>query len=337
MGDLEKTIHYTTKAQEICANLIKYIPENAQLIEPFVGDGDLLPLFPNFNWEKYDIEEKKDNIVQDTLINPPDYNKKWVITNPPYLAKNKASDKTIFNQYDVDDLYKATLLSILNCDGGILIIPTNFITDERTGIVRSKFLNQFEILEMNIFTEPVFITTTYSVCSFAFRRKNNEKMPQTFPININPVNQQVQITLYPEYDYRLAGEFYHSLSSTNNIFGRLVGTSSEKYITNIKLYALDTRSERIHVEFEPNHYVGKESDRTYATFICDYQLTEEQEKYLIIEFNKQIENFRKQYYDLSMTNYRDYNRKRIGFTFAYQLLSKIYNETYLINNFSKGE
>ena len=47
MEDLQKTIHYTTKAEEICSNLVKYIPEGVKLIEPFVGDGDLLPLFPN--------------------------------------------------------------------------------------------------------------------------------------------------------------------------------------------------------------------------------------------------------------------------------------------------
>ena len=29
MNDLQKTIHYTTKAQEICHNLIKYIPNDA--------------------------------------------------------------------------------------------------------------------------------------------------------------------------------------------------------------------------------------------------------------------------------------------------------------------
>lgn len=63
MDDLQKTIHYTTKAQEICGNLVKYIPDNAKLIEPFVGDGDLISLFPEHNWEKYDIEDKGDNIV----------------------------------------------------------------------------------------------------------------------------------------------------------------------------------------------------------------------------------------------------------------------------------
>lgn len=328
MSDLQKTIHYTTKAQEICSNLIQYVPNNVQLIEPFVGDGDLLPLFPEHNWETYDIEEKTGSVMQDTLLMPPNYVGKWVITNPPYLAKNKANDKTIFNKYKTDDLYKATLLSILNSEGGILIIPTNFLTDEKTGPIRTQFLNQFKILEMNIFTEPVFLTTTYSVCSFAFKRKNNEASAQTFKININPAKTQVDITIYPEYDYRIAGEFYHSLSNTKNIFGRLVGNTSSDYITNIKLYALDTRNERIRVEFEPNPYIGKTTDRVYATFTCSKTLTEEQEKFLVSEFNKQLEDFREKYHDLSMTNYRDYNRKRIGFTFAYQLLSKIYNETY---------
>ena len=328
MNDLKKTIHYTTKAQEICANLIKYIPQDAKLIEPFVGDGDLVSLFPMHSWEKYDIEVKEDNIVQNTLLSPPDYTGKWVITNPPYLAKNKAQDKAIFVKYNTDDLYKASILSALESEGGIFIIPTNFFTDERTGEVRSYFLNQFEILELNIFTEPVFITTTYSVCSFAFKRKEKGKKSQTFQVNINPKGKHVNITIHPEYDYRIAGEFYNSLETTNNIFGRLVGATSGDYITNIKLYALDTRTERIRVEYNTNHFQGKNTDRTYATFTCKYKLTEEQEKFLVQEFNRQIEAFREQYYDLSMTNYRDYNRKRIGFTFAYQLLSKIYNETY---------
>lgn len=329
MPDIDRTRHYTTKAEEICSNLIQFIPEGSQLIEPFVGDGDLLPLFPNNPWELYDFDDKGNNIVQDTLINPPDYKNKWVITNPPYLAKNKAKDKTIFNKYDTDDLYKATLRSISECEGGILIIPTNFFTDERTGVIRTEFLNNFEILKINIFTEPVFITTTYSVCSFAFKKKQQKnKMPQTFNIDIMPANKNISISVYSEYDYRIAGEFYASLIASKNIFGRLVGSVSKDYITNIKLYAIDTRNERIRVEFEPNHYEGKNSDRTYATFTCEKELTEKQEKILIQEFNKQIENFRNQYYDIPMTNYRDYNRKRIGFTFAYQLMSKIYFELF---------
>ena len=55
----------------------------------------------------YDIEPKKDGIVKkDTLLNPPDYQGKFVITNPPYLARNKCADKTLFDKYQTNDLYK---------------------------------------------------------------------------------------------------------------------------------------------------------------------------------------------------------------------------------------
>lgn len=327
LSDLQRTIHYTTKAQEICANLVKYIPTNANLIEPFVGDGDLLSLFPNHSWECYDIEEKEKAIQQDTLLNPPNYLGRWVITNPPYLAKNKAKNKTIFNKYSTDDLYKATLLSLLDCEGGILIIPTNFFTDERTKDIRIAFLSNFTILEANIFTRPVFETTTYSVCSFAFQRITNQEK-QTFSINIYPENKQEKITLCKDFGYRLAGEFYNNLENTTIMFGRLVGSTSPDFITHIKLFALDTRNERIRVEYTNTPYEGKDSDRVYATLTCKRALTKEQENILIKEFNKQLEEFRLKYYDLSMTNYRDYNRKRIGFTFAYQLMSKIYYELF---------
>ena len=327
MNDIEKTKHYTSQSEIICGNLVSYIPQDAQLIEPFVGGGDLLNLFPNANWEKYDIAPQTNSIQQDTLQNPPDYHNKWVITNPPYLAKNKAKDKILFNKYQTDDLYKIALLTILDCEGGILIIPTNFFTDERTAAIRKQFLNQFQILEMNIFTEPVFTTTTYSVCSFAFKRKNTIKK-QEFLIHILPKNEATYFTIEPEYNYRFAGDFFQSLENVNNIFGRLVGKTSTDYITNIKLYAIDTRNSRIRLEFNTTPYEGKDSDRTYATFTCKYKLTEEQEKLLINEFNEQLENFRKQYYDLPMTNYRDYNRKRIGFTFAYNLLSQIYAKIF---------
>ena len=326
MNDIEKTKHFTTESYNICSNLISYIPSNVLLIEPFVGDGDLLSLFPTYQWELYDIEEHGNNIVQDTLKNPPNYFKKWVITNPPYLAKNKSTDKTIFNLYKTDDLYKAALLSILNCEGGILIIPTNFFTDDRTQDIRVKFLNQFEICEINIFTQPVFKSTTYSVCSFAFKRKSNEAKFQIIKCNIKPQNVQVDIELNPNYGYRIAGEFYNQIDSTKSVFNRLVGQTSNDFITNIKLYAIDTRNERIRLEYCEQPYYGKQSDRTYATFTCKYQLSIEQQKQLIKEFNRQLEDFRAKYHDLSMTNYRDYNRKRIGFTFAYKLASKILEE-----------
>lgn len=328
MSDIEKTIHYTTKAQEICASLSSYIPTDANLIEPFVGQGDLVNLFPDHNWEVYDLQKVYPNvIIQDTLINPPDYTGKWVITNPPFLAKNKATNKAIFNKYNLDDHYKIALYTALSAAGGIFIIPTNFFTDERSGEIRKKFLSQFKILRLNIFTQPVFESTTYSVCSFVFIREDNIT-EQNIPVWIEPGNHQTTIHLDKKYDFRIAGDFYAELNNQPNYFGRLTARSTD-FCTDIKLYALDTRDTHIHTTYGEPHFIGKDSDRSYLTFTCNFPIPPDKQELLSQRFNTAIEQFRTQYYDLGMTNYRDYNRKRIGFTFAYKMLSREWDK---INN-----
>ena len=38
----------------------------------------------------YDIDPKNDKTTtKDTLLNPIDYTNKWIITNPPYLARKR--------------------------------------------------------------------------------------------------------------------------------------------------------------------------------------------------------------------------------------------------------
>ena len=52
----------------------------------------------------------------------------------------------IFNKYGLDDLYKISMKTMLEADGGLLIIPTNFFTDERSIDIRNQFLSVFQIL-----------------------------------------------------------------------------------------------------------------------------------------------------------------------------------------------
>ena len=207
---------------------------------------------------------------------------------------------------------------MLNAEGGILIIPTNFFTDERSNEIRKQFLSVFQILYLNIFTQPVFETTTYSVCSFVFKRNNDNNFIQHIPVNIQPENKLTNIELNSNYNYRLAGEFFYLLDNIDICFGRLtINNNKKEYITHIKLYAIDTKKDKIRVEYDETPFYGKETDRTYATLTCKFPLTKEQEMLLIKEFNIRLNKFREQYNNISMTNYRDYNRKRIGFTFAY--------------------
>jgi len=72
----------------------------------------------------YDIEPKKEFIIKkDTIQEPPNYNNTFIITNPPYLARNKSKNKELFDKYDVNDLYK--------CFIGNIIWPEN-ISDSLT-------------------------------------------------------------------------------------------------------------------------------------------------------------------------------------------------------------
>lgn len=70
------------------------IPKNIKkIIEPFVGNGDLLNFIQNKNLYEiicFDIDPKNTKTIKkDTIKNPPNYNKSFILTNPPYLARNK--------------------------------------------------------------------------------------------------------------------------------------------------------------------------------------------------------------------------------------------------------
>lgn len=327
LSDLKKTQHYSTKAEQILFGLDVFIPENAKLIEPFVGRGDLVKIFPTHNWEVYDIDPKIDCIKQDTLIEPPNYIEKWVITNPPFLAKNKAVEKTLFNTYD--DLYKVFLSTIFGVEGGIIIVPSNFFLDEGSEKIRREFIDRFSIKQINFFTQPMFDETTYSVCSFAFSKQLKKEKEQTIPCFIQNEGP-FSFTISKDFGYRIGGDFFSELGKEKNIFSRLTETSKQKYVYNIKLFALDTRNEKIRLEYCEEPFIGKVSDRSYATLCGNIELSDELQRQIIFETNKQLNNFRDKYYNLPLTNYRDFNRKRVGFEFIYNLSTKVYYE--LINN-----
>ena len=90
MEDLTRTQHFTENWNKILFN-INFKPEKA--VDPFAGNCDLVLYSPSTEWELYDIDVKRPEVVfNDSLLNPIDYVGKTVITNPPYLAKNKTKE-----------------------------------------------------------------------------------------------------------------------------------------------------------------------------------------------------------------------------------------------------
>jgi hypothetical protein len=322
---------FTTNYEYILQGMT--IPETTKkIIEPFCGNGDLLNFIKNkaITVECYDIDPKKDFIIKrDTLKSPPNYKDTFIITNPPFLARNKSKDKSIFNKYNTNDLFKCFIKSIITneCDGGIIIIPLNFISSIRITdcLLRKEFVSKYEIERCNIFEERVFNDTSYAICSLQFKKNMNKIL--TFPIFIFPSKISLICSLSDENNYIIGGEIYNLNVNNNYQISRLL--QGQVPTTNILLKALDDNKNRmIQLSIVKNEdiYYGKLTSRTYASIQIIPAIPFEKQKEIVEKFNILFQIHRKKYNSLFLTNYRESNtiaRKRISFDLAYRIIGHL--------------
>lgn len=323
---------YTTNYEYILSNM--EIPSNVKtIVEPFVGNGDLLKFIknkPNYKLEFYDIDPKiTDTIKRDTLTNPPDYTDKFVLTNPPYLARNKSKKKDLYEKYKCNDLYKCFIINIIAnvCQGGIIIIPLNFLSSIRKSDIelRKKFLEKYTIKIVNIFEEQVFDDTSYAVCSIYFVKKHNEI--NNIKTYIYPSKKEINICLTSENNYTIGGEIYN-LEQNPKYKVQRATKETKKNMTNILLKCIDNNIDSqlgFKIVSDEERYIDnteKLSMRSYATLVINKSLTLEQQEHLVDKMNKYIKEQREKYNSLFLTNYRESNtiaRKRISFDLAFKI------------------
>ena len=335
---------YTTNYAYILQNM--RIPEGIhRILEPFAGNGDLLNFIDDaekdkYNIECYDIEPKKDFIVRrDTLLCPPNFDDAFVITNPPYLARNKSSDKSIFDKYNTNDLYKCFLQILIGsqCVGGILILPLNFLCSIRKGDIeiREKFIEKYTITMCNIFEEQVFKDTSYSICSFQFRAKQTGDGDSSecceCECHIYPANKIIHFTLCPENNYTIGGEIYNLRKNTKYKIDRATKlTKNTEDFTNILIKCIDDNihskigvsvvddlTREKYIDMTPNL-----TARSYAILVIEPKITLEEQSELVDKFNTYMTICRDKYNSLFLTNYRESNtiaRKRISFGLVYDI------------------
>lgn len=318
---------YTTNSEYIIGNLTDVYPSDAVIVDPFAGNWDLLDMVDGYQIEAYDIDPQNSYTVrQDTLNNPPTYNNRWIITNPPYLAKNKCKDKRLYNKYDTDDLYKASLKSIIGCSGGIIIIPINFFSS-RDDSIRKEFLSKYKVKWLRVFEQQVFEDTSYTVCAFAFIRQDNSE--QDISVEFLPSKKIMSANIKYKNGFIIGETFLNKLKRTKTKIrvGRLVkGKESKDYISSMYLRAVDTGAKdgRISLSISNTPFYAKHSDRAFATITLSKKISKEKQELIVEEFNRTLERYRKKYHSLFLTNFRNsteaYARKRIEFSTAYNLI-----------------
>jgi hypothetical protein len=318
------------------------IPDDVeQIIEPFAGKGDLIDWTKVKNFtgqiEQYDIEPKAEGIeTRDTLLDPPNYQDKWILTNPPYLARNKCESKEIFDKYDTNDLYKCFIWSLCNqekkCQGGIFIIPVGFFLSPRDIDTRCRntFLSKYRITRLKYFEEDVFKDTTTTVVVFSFEASDVDLTEQTIEWIKMPTNERKTFTLSAANNWIIGGDIYKiPISKTIKIHRHIVGKEmcEGEQLTDLTLSAVDSGSQegRIALEFKKGYiYPSVNTSRAYATIcISGKTLSDEEQKKLSKDFKDFLEQKRTETWSLFLPQFREskeYARKRIPFDLAYQII-----------------
>ncbi|HBO16757.1 MAG: hypothetical protein UR69_C0001G0278 [Candidatus Moranbacteria bacterium GW2011_GWE2_35_2-] len=316
-----------------------------------------------FDVDKKYVDEKN-VLFQDTLISAGKYdfvitNPPYLNVNK---ADKKTKEK-YFKNSGLEDLYHLSLRAIMNSNEGIVIVPINFLSARNSKKIREIFFSKFRIVEMNYFKQQVFPDTTYNVIAFYYKKKENQ-FDDEFSIktHIYPEGKCVAIELNKNHDWAIGGKIFKTIKKQENFLG--VKRLTEKDVANKKgkikiraaynhvkhmreftisedvyrkiksniilLKAIDSgsKSGRIALENIRNYgvdcLVSKESSRHMIYLILDKKVTIIEQEKLIDLFNLEINKLRENYLSLFLTNYRDNDRKRIGFDFVYKFINYLY-------------
>lgn len=362
---------FTTNSDYILQGLEEFV-KNKEITDPFAGNQDL------FNWAKknnckkitgFDFDKKyaddKNVFLNDSINNHKKY--KFILTNPPYLHKNKADKKTKSTFFSgvcssFEDLYQVSIYSILDSEEGILIVPLNFLCAENSKKIRNLFFEKFKIVKLNIFSQQVFDDTTYNVIAFYYK-KNGLKDKNKISATIFPEKEKINFVIERKLGWQLGGNFINEVKNAKNhleVF-RLTenyiksGNYSTKLaLQNIKeiknynihenvknlleknillLRAIDSKNgKKIQLEdireYDILGLIGKDTSRNMAHIIFGQEIPVEEQKKLMQEFNRELDKNRKKYFSFFLTNFRDNGRKRISFDFTYKFLNYLYEQKH---------
>ncbi len=340
-GKKEKGQFYTTHSSYILEGFSLPSQSVRCILEPFAGKGDLLDWAKKKGWkgpiQAYDIEPKKEGThQQDTLLEPPNYEQAWILTNPPFLARNKSQNKKIYDLYKINDLYKCFIRSVAqqnNCIGGLFIIPAGFFFSARhvDAQLRNEFLSNFKITKIKYFEETVFEDTTTTIVAFSFEKSMEPLSEQVVEWWKLPSNERKLFRMDSKFKWIVGGELYHlpiepTIKIRRTVRGQALQENEQQ--TFMTLNALDsgTPDKRISLLYHKGYiYDASESSRSFATLrILGKTLSEEEQIQICNAFNEFVEQKREETWSLCLPQFREskeYARKRIPFELAYQIVN----------------
>jgi len=276
--------------------------KNNVVLEPFAGSNNLIIMLQKMGFiEKfvsYDIEPKNHNVkFRDTIYDFPQ-GFEICVTNPPYLARNSATRRSLpFPDTFHDDLYKFSLGKCLeSCKYVCAIIPASFLN---AGLFRNR-LSHYVLLNSKMFND-----TEHPVCLSLFDSSSKD------------------IKIYENEKYLgLMSEFEKKVPNVHN---DLPIKFNEKN-GNLGLLAIDNTTEPS-IKFCEGRKINPEkvcvSSRSLTRILidCDVEKT-------IKKLNDYLNSFREETHDLFLTPFKGLRkdnkyRRRLDFALARKFINEV--------------
>ena len=178
---------------------------------------------------------------------------------------------------------------------------------------------------INIFEEPVFSDTRYTVCSFTFKKKVHSLEILT-RCNIYPSKKIFSVFFNIKNYYSFSGNILNLPKSITFTIGRLTKLNfTSEYATNILVQCIDS-NKKINASIVTNELVYIDntknmSARSYLSLLIEPKISFSLQKKLVLLFNNFLSKKRKIFFSLFLSQYREVDRKRISFNLVYNIFS----------------
>ncbi len=314
MGTKHERGQYFTEETSVLNRVPIPFCKNDDVVEPFAGDGHIS------RWlvgkcktvVEFDKFPKHRHITKrDTLLSPPDYSGKFVVTNPPYVAKSRlAGENKVFEKYNVDDLYKAFMMTLHGCRGGIVILPANFLFGIRKSDVdlRGAFFRKFKVLGLEImeyaFKDTAITTVVISFISTNVLDKQN--------IKANVSGKSIVLHVSEKNHWLHGGELYNLETSPK------VKRLTAPVKTSMVVISAVDNSRKIHMRpwKNDNHWLGNQKGfATLSVPVCKKDVEK-----VCKDFNTYLDKQRKKYNDMFLSSFYERSRKYITLNLVYRIL-----------------
>ena len=316
---------YTTNTSAVFGHYDQLIASQQHITDPFVGEGYLLQYASRLGVESVTGVDNNPDVSPDTVNNSimsPVWLDGFIFTNPPYLLNNKASDKTAFVKWGVDDLFKASLKMLSQFSNeGLVVVPQNLFLDDDWEF-RKQLFSVWEIFDLVWHEGVVFDDTNTRVVCFQYRKG------KTTELHGEPLVDDAYHKLRYGYDW---WEIQRIGQQQKIKCKRLIDGIEAPYPLGLVARCTDTGKSGGELGWEVGEpFYGKVSDRNKASFSINTVL---EEAYLCERMNKTIQECRSKYGSKVLTNFlqsEGVTRKRASFKQMENLLKySVCNHTEL--------